>query len=520
MLTKSVSLLCDKFQGINRTSSSFATSNIFASDMENVELFNTGQLSGVGIRTMKGNTSVFTFNDEREKIINIYESIQGGISYCFIYTETNTEGKLYLFDRISSTVTLKKDNLSKTGVSFGVDFAQGWSDLFIFTNSKEILSVEIGHYNENQQLDEITVFQPVDVEGNSVEGFGLTVFDGRLWLFNKFRLWYSVKEDCYDFATSSPSVITSAGYIEFAKNITAITPYLGSLAVFSKDSSCLITVTEDLLYAKTDDSPGGCASYNSFVFHGTQLYFYDNTKKAIFAFSQIISGDKTLSDNIALDIQEELSAIPKSMLDNIKMLSVVQPDKNEFWMILPTDGSKTTILIYDYIHQQWVKRVSQKINALRNINGELLSVSDRKILAEYNGDTFDGEILYAYYKCSPLDLHSNTTLKVTYNPPRLVLDDTRCNCFLTSYNVDYSSTKTYSIKKFIRNVVKTFLYWDVSYWDSGVCYPFKESKVIKRLPMSKFRTIEIVFESESTSQEVQGFSVMNIEFPCIVVKQM
>ena len=104
------------------------------------------------------------------------------------------------------------------------------------------------------------------------------------------------------------------------------------------------------------DSPGGCAGYNALVFHGTELYFYDNTKKGVFCFRQIINGDKTLGENIALDIQEELFSISSAKLQDIKTLSVVTADRNEVWMLLPDeDANYSTIAIYDYI-RIWIRK--------------------------------------------------------------------------------------------------------------------------------------------------------------------
>ena len=84
MVTYNSSLLCNTFAGIKRINSSFTNSIISASDMQNVELFNTGINSGVGIRTMKGNQSVLTLDDKEEKIINIFSSVQKSETYIFI----------------------------------------------------------------------------------------------------------------------------------------------------------------------------------------------------------------------------------------------------------------------------------------------------------------------------------------------------------------------------------------------------------------------------------------------------
>ena len=269
---QNTSLICNNFSGINRTSSVYSSSVVNASDIQNVELYSTGINSGVGIRTAKGNVNVCSIIPSGEMIINIFESIQQGIVNFFVHTESETEGRIYLFDLQAKTLTQKVSELSLTGKSCACDVSQGWSDLFVFSNGEDMLSIELNKYTEGV-LDEVTMMNPVDTEGRAVKGLGIVIFAGRLWVFSNQILWYSVQEDIYDFSTSEAEIKTSAGYIEFVKNITAIYPYLGTLAVFNSNSSCLITESEGV-FSKTMESPGGCAGHNALVFHGTELYFY------------------------------------------------------------------------------------------------------------------------------------------------------------------------------------------------------------------------------------------------------
>ncbi|MBR1620130.1 hypothetical protein IJ674_09590, partial [bacterium] len=329
MATKITSLKCNRFGGIRRINAVFSDEIITASDVQNVELFNTGINSGVGIRTSKGHIAICSAIPNNEKIINIFESVQNNITYCFVHTENNSIGRFYLYDFISQTVTLKKDNLTLTGKSCGLDFAQGWNDLFVFSTGQEMFSIQIGANPEIVSMNSL-----VDMENRSVKGLGLINYDNRLWVFNGNVLWFSVQENIYDFATSDAEISTSSGFIEYIKNITAITPYLGSLAIFFKDSSILLS--GEYPYTQTDESPGGCANYNSLVFHGTELYFYDDTKKGVFSFNQVVNGDKTLGDNIALDIQQELCGIDSNRLKDIRCLSIVLSDRNEIWFLIPT----------------------------------------------------------------------------------------------------------------------------------------------------------------------------------------
>lgn len=507
-------LICNNFSGINRTSSLFSSSKITASDMQNVELYSTEVNSGVGIRTAKGNVSVCDLIPEGEFIINIFESIQKGNSYFFVHTENDDEGKIYLFNRNANLLTQKVSGLSVTKKSCATDASQGWSDLWVFSNSKEMLTIEIDKYNEDSELDEVTMMNPKDMDEREVKGLGLVIFAGRLWVFDGHILWYSQQENIYDFATSSAEISTSAGYIEFVKDITAIYPYLGSLAVFHKNSSCLIvTDDENATFMKTSESPGGCAGYNSLVFHGTELYFYDDTKKGVFSFKQVVNGDKTLGENIAIDIQEELLSINKSQVEYIKTLSVVTADRNEVWMLIPNEEDDyAIILIYDYLRKCWVKRKSQKINCIQVINGILYSAG-KKIYEEYSSDSFDGEFIEAFYKCTPLNFGYENAIKIFAYPPKVSLDMNYNNKFYVQYikNYDSMSTKTrYVEAKTLKNV----LYYDIGFWDHSY-YSMDEINSIKKLPTAFFRTLQIILFTKSKNDD---FCIKNIEFEKIKIK--
>ena len=213
-------LICNNFSGINRSNSSFSSSVITASDIQNVELFSTGTNSGVGIRTTNGNVSVCDLLPEDEIVVNIFESVQKAKTYFFVHTETSTEGRIYLFSPQESTLIEKVSGLSKTGKSSATDVTQGWSDLFVFSNSEEILSIELWKTNDAGTPSEVTMMDLTDMDGRKVKGLGLVIFAGRLWVFNDQILWYSVQENIYDFSTSDSTILTSAGYIEFVKKIT------------------------------------------------------------------------------------------------------------------------------------------------------------------------------------------------------------------------------------------------------------------------------------------------------------
>ena len=513
----STSLFCNKFGGIYKQDAAFSEKKITASDLQNVELYDTGINSGIGIRTTKGNTLVCDLVPQGEKIINMFQSVQKTKNHFFVHTESETEGKIYLFIPDSNLLQEKVNSLSVTGKSSATDFAQGWSDLFVFSNGEEMLTIELEKYNGEGTLDEVKKFSPTDTEGRDVKGLGLVNFNGRIWVFDKNVLWYSVQQNIYDFATSDAEIVTSAGYIEFVKDITAITVYVSYIAVFHSDSSCLVGLESEGVFSVSNECPGGCASYRAFVFHGTELYFYDDNKKGIFSFNQSVLGNKTLGKNIAINLQEDLCNI-SSDIDYMQMLSVVLSDRNEFWFLIPTNDTEySTILIYDYKHEEWVKRVCPKISCLQVIGNSIFSADDNgKIYQEYLGTDFHGVFVESYYYTSPLNFGIDNMLKILFIPPKIGLDLSYSNDFYVEYIKNYDSLKTPKKRNIIAKTLRNALYWDKGNYDSFFYAP-KNANSYYKLPSEIFRTLEFHFYTE---HEGQDFCIRNIEFTNIKLKPM
>lgn len=529
-MSSTTSLINYNFGGIRRKDSVFSDEKITCSDCQNVELYYTQLNSGVGIKTAKGNISVTEYTDEEgiiknlvpddEEVIGIFETIQIGNYYLIVYTESSTQGKLYNFDLPAKTLTLLVEGLSVTGNASATDFAQGWLDMFIFSNGKEIKYIYGNTENGlTLQIEDNENIVLKDQENRDVKGLGLVVYDNRLWIFNNKVLWYSQQGECRNFNYADPDVVTSSGYIEFVKDITAVYPYLGSIAVFHKDSSVLIHTDSETGFKQEEESPGGCAGYNSLVFHGTDLYFYDDTKKGVFSFKQIVNGDKTLGDNIALDIQEELMGISKEDVNKIKALSVVTSDRNEVWFLVPISNEEnySYVLIYDYIRNEWIKRKCQRINAIGIYDSALYSAG-KHIYEEYSGKDFNGEFIESYYKCTVFNLGADNTLKITKFPPRLTIDGSYKSHFWVKYVKNYNQLKAPKLKEIKGKTLTGILRYDSNLeYDKDYIYLPSSLNLITKIPSATFKALEITFYTTNSNEE---FCIKAIEFSRIKVKQV
>ena len=545
-------LINNNFGGIRRKNSGFSDELISCSDCQNVELFFTKLNSGIGIRTAAGNSAITTTTTggvtsscipTDEQVIEVFSSNQDGTEKIFVYTETTNEtpnqGKLYTYTSLTNTLTQfdltaalgSGGKLTATGKACGCDFTQGILDMFVFSNGAEVIYIYSNTETHTAPaVESSSNIHLVDENGDDVFGLGLYVFDSRLWIFNGKTLWYSQQAECRNFTPGQQVTLTSPGYIEFVKNITAIHPYLGSLAVFHSNSSSLVTVdtssTDMPKFIASDESPGGCASYRSLVFHGTDLYFYDDTKKGVFSFKQIVNGDKTLGDNIAVDLQEELVKIKQQDLHLIKALSVVTEDRNEVWMMVPVNvddieddvvKERTLILIFDYIRGEWVKRKCQKINTIVIFENDLFSAG-KEIYSEYTGETFDGEYIQHFYNCSIFNYGQDNTLKITKFPPRLTVDGNYKCHFWVKYIKNYQALKTPKVKEIQSRQIPNVLVYDMGMnWDEEYLYEPNALNTIVKIPSATFKALEICFY---TTAKEQQFAIKTIEFSKLKVKQV
>lgn len=535
MASTNSSLINHNFGGIRRKDSSFADEKITCSDCQNVELYFTELNSGVGIRTAKGNKSIGDVIPTGEEVVGIFETVQDGTPRFIVYTEYDDDGdrkgKLYSLDTVQITLTLLTSDLTGTGKAQGADFLQGWLDVFVFSNGEEIKFIYTdteshsnmyvaGETDTSLSEDKKLKVNLEDNDGRTVKGLGIVNAYGRLWVFDGKVLWYSQQGAIGIFVNTQQdtSLVTRAGYIEYSKDITAIHEYLGSLAVFHSNSSCLVKANSETLFENTEESPGGCASYNALVFHGTDLFFYDDTKKGVFSFQQVINGDKTLGDNIAYDIQDELMYISRADLKYIRTLSVITSDRNEVWFLVPIsqESNRSIILIFDYIRGEWIKRKCQHINAVGIVEGLLYSGGEQ-IYHEYDTTKFNGEYIQHSYKCTVLNLGTDNTLKITKFPPRLTIDASAKNHFHVKYVRNYNITRKAKEKELYSKSFGNVLIYDEGYYDQDYIYqPGAISGIIK-LPSSTFKALEITFY---TNTEDEQFTIKAIEFSKIKVKQI
>lgn len=399
----------EQFKGIREFNGIASNGQISAIDAKNIELVPNEIGASVGIKTMKGNAAAYVLPDGF-KIIEIFKSVQEGITYKFIYAENTEKGTLYYVD-ITDSLQVIIDNLTVTGQANGITMSSTAYDVFVFTNGVEAKTVCFT--NDISYGDTVKTITAVDELGRSIHWLSMAEWRGFLVVASEYGVHSSHQNDVYTW-DDNPDDIADSWHIDFSKKVTAIYAFTGGLYIFTNDdTSFLNTTPNDTDNSKLELIAGiGCFSYTSLVKHDTYLYFYDNVQKNVYYIQNIDSGQMRPAGPIAKEIQSRFQDVKR-----FKIYSCVYGNWNQVWCIINDE-----LYICDYAQGEWLQRDEQKINTVCLINNIVYSgTDDRVVLIENTGTNFNGAFKGAVYQTTFINLGTDTNIKKQKTPLLLVL---------------------------------------------------------------------------------------------------
>lgn len=521
-------LFIDNFRGIRKVNpvvDVIGNGVISAALCRNVELRYTENGDNVGIFTAKGNKAV---KDIGKTVIGQFESVQGGVSYWFVYAVDESQGYLYHYNALEDSLTLMKEGLSKTDVCNGITIAQGYNDWFVFTNGvDDYVGVNMQQTVEADRVKDLNAF---DAEQRDIRGLGLEIQDGRLVTFSGNRVHWSAQANIFDWSSSNPEITTIPAYQEFDRNVTAIIYYNDMLIAFTNEYSTYFKGNpgDATNFSRGGASGGGCASFKSVIKFDNKLFYYDNVAKNVFAYYLLDSGQTRPTDGLANNVIDFFAGLYQDKLNEIEMIDYVSGDRSEIWFKLPYLETNK-ILIYDYLKQEWIERLAQSdIKALAVINGGLYSASEGKLLKEYLTSSFDGDYIPAEYKMNVINLNSDSNLKVPKMPLIMTLDFEYENDFYIEFIYDDRPDRS-KIKRIVK-LASGYLIWADSedserggYWavdeddaKGGIWVSLDKNTVMFNLAgLLNFKQLQIrVF----TSTAPQEFGIKRFELKRVKMK--
>lgn len=412
------------FKGIRELNGVNAGGEISALTCNNVELVQTEIGSGVGIKTMDGNAAIYTL-PSGYKIKGIFQSLQEGVTYKFIYAETEEKGTLFYINVLRKP-EIVIDDLTVTGECNGLTMTSSAYDVFVFTNGEDVKTVCFtGDIAYGERVKTISA---TDYQGRSIKWLSMTEWNGFLVVASQYGVHSSHQNDIYTW-NDNPQDVADSWYIDFSKKVTAVHSYTKGLYIFTgEDVTFLNTTPNDTANAVQETTAGvGCFSYSSIVKHDLGLFFYDNHQRNIYYIQNIDTGQTQPAGPVAREIQSHFNDV-----QTFKMFSCIYNNKNEVWCLI-----NDKIYIYNFVLGEWVQRTEQNIKSVCLIKNEIYSGGDDGIVFVENiNNLFNGTFYPAEYQTTFINLGSNSNLKKQKTSLLLVLNDSYRNDFWVELTVN------------------------------------------------------------------------------------
>ena len=438
----------EQFKGIREYNGVNTGGQISAIKCSNVQLVQTEIGSNTGIKSMDGNSVVYTLPIGYETI-EVFKTNQDGVNYTLIYGENDLQGALF-YVNIANQVELLIEGLTKTGKCNGLTMSSTAFDVFVFTNGKEVKTVCFT--TDTAYQDVIKDHNPVeftqgfiaditatDYQGRSIHWLSMTNWNGFLTVASEYGVHSSHQSDIYTW-NDDPKDIADSWYINFSKKVTAVYGFTGGLYIFTDDDCTLLTTTpNDTANSVMKTSAGiGCYSYTSIVKHDIYLFFYDNNQKNVYYLSATdTTGQIKPNGPVAKEVQSYFNKV-----DRFKMYSCVYDNNNEIWCLI-----NDKILIYDYARNEWVARQEQHINSITLIDNTILSAGENGVVyAEFTNSDFAGAYFPSVYETTFINAGSNTNLKKQKTPLLLTLNGNFVNKFFVQLIINNKPKNPKEIK--------------------------------------------------------------------------
>jgi hypothetical protein len=353
---------------------------------------------GYGFRIMAGNTLIKALSSSGYTGYGVFESIQNGTRYCFVYACDNTDGRIFLWDGIN--LTAKVTGLTKTAINCnGIDF----NNRFFFTNG-----VDNPRTIEISANPQVVVINTTDHLSRVPNGLGLWVYDNRIFMASQYGLCCCANGDESDWAYDGTD--TGAYWNDYYSPPTFVYGFSSGIIFGNKDYTDFLTGNGVFSYTISSLSTMGAVGHKAICSHGDKVYFFNG--QGVYPVVYTDTNQRRTQDNICLNIVDEFANIDRDKYKDYQLISLADTSENKMWLhIRDKDHENNSVIwVYDFNLQEWYKRIQQTINYLSINDGMIYSVG-ADLLHENYGTDFNGTYIPAVARLSREDFGSSAQIK-------------------------------------------------------------------------------------------------------------
>ena len=457
---KSQVVFNDLTGGLNNVNSidtiNMSTKRTETPDICNIEFFKLG-----GIKSMEGNTQfgdkqsykviggweysknnnkymiiglsngeVKIYNDVSDTFDSIYKfpSSSDRMSFCNMNNGvviTNGKDDLVFYERgrhqvLSGTVSTTLNSTSVTGngtdfttelnhgdtieiggIVYTVDTITNNTHLVITSPAEETLS-DVSYYLSTISQCNATLVNEEDPDVNTpIRGLAIQYYNGRLWVGTDNGVFYSQIGQYNKWDIHYDAGVLYSIYNDSSK-VRALGLYSDYMLIHKEFNTYILTCSGDsTTIAVKPYSNISCDSQQSWIVSNTKYYVYSREYMDIYPLTQrTIFSDKFIGEALTTKVREAFHNLREADADKIFCVSYPKKRWMIFYMPMVDQLGSSYGLIFDFQTKSFlVRKVPQEVTCVFNYyNNVYLGTSDGYILREFNGTTFNGEVINAYYK--------------------------------------------------------------------------------------------------------------------------
>lgn len=357
----------------------------------------------------------------------------------------------------------------------------------------------------------------------TIRGLAIKKYKGRLFVGgNDGTLYYSQLDNVFGWDVKYFAGGIDAFYND-SSDILALGLYREYLLIHRQDYTYDISGdTDPDTWVIKPFADVSCESQQSFVCTNNAYFVYSRKNQGIYPLmQQTIFTNNVLGNELSVKIRNAFSSIDVSKLDEIYCVALGKKRWMLFYMPFLEGNYSNIAWIFDFQTKSWLKRiVPQRVTCAFSYYDNLyIGTADGKILKEFEGLTFDGDVIPFSYKTPWFDFGDGSTF-TTIGECRIQISEDDNNEF--RFRVRRDGTNDY-IERTIKNKsgTKSTLIWSDDYgllidtvWDD---YEWSDGGFTTyRFPPANayFQSyqLELCGNLDTESTATEGMAVYGFEF--------
>ena len=293
------------------------------------------------------------------------------------------------------------DTIDINGTIYTIDSITNDTKLDVVVAPTESVSDEVYYLSEISRCNATLVNEEDPSIQTPIRGLAIQYYNGRLWVGGENGVFYSQVGQYNKWDIHYDAGVIYSIYNDTSE-VKALGLYSDYMLIHKEFNTYLLTCTGDsTTIAVRPYSNVSCDSQQSWIVSNTKYYVYSREYMDIYPLTQrTIFSDKFIGEALTTKVRDAFQNMREADADKIFCVSYPKKRWMIFYMPMVDQLGSSYGLIYDFQCKAFlVRKVPQEIDCAFNfINNVYIGTHDGYVLKEFNGTTFNGEVINAYYK--------------------------------------------------------------------------------------------------------------------------